>query len=170
MADARLKYSAIVAPAAAAAAVPAAWVYAIIGAESGDVRTFQFRDIVEPTWEGKVGEYSWGPMQILESTARDMGFTGAAVDLTAPAVSIPFAVKYVGRLARQFGDFRSVYSAYNSGNPDAWRSSSQVAANVARASTWLKHFQPRALAGMVAAVVVFGAGLMLYQHQQRGAS
>lgn len=154
-------YGAIVAEAARVTGVPVHWINAVIGTESGDVRTFRFRELTEPTWEPNANEFAYGPMQILESTARGLGYSGPAIELIQPAVSIPFGARYLAQLIGRYGgtDFRRIYSAYNSGRPDLWETSSQVRANVERALKWLHHFQPRPLWGMVAAVVVLGVGL-----------
>jgi len=51
-------------------------------------------------WEPNAGEYSWGLGGILESTARGLGFTGAAAQLKDPATNIDL----MGRLAREIVD------------------------------------------------------------------
>lgn len=161
-----MRYAEIVEPAAARYGVPPSWVYAFIGTESGDVRTFQFNPVTAPTWEEKAAQFSWGPLQILESTARGVGYTGQAIDLEKPEISIPLAIKYMRQLIdRGYTDFRDLYSAYNSGNPQAWTSPGAVQRNVDRALVWLNHFRPKGL-GAAAAVVVMALGFLLYQ--QRG--
>lgn len=156
-------YDAIVIPEAAAFQIPVDWIYAVIGTESGDLSAMTFNDDVAATWEPTVGEYSWGPMQILESTARTMGFTGNASDLANPGTSMPFAIAYLAQLAGQDGpDFRNVYSAYNSGNPNAWQTAgSQVAANVARAVEWLDYFQSQVPSGPGGSILTYALGVAL---------
>jgi len=161
-----LTYSAIVEPAAALYRVPVEWVYAVIGAESGDLRTFSFRDVVA-TWEPLAGEYSWGPMQILESTARQMGYAGATPDLNRPEVSIPLGVKYLRWILdnKDARTFPELYSAYNSGKPAAYRTPGAVQQNVARAAKWLAHFRPKG-SGAVLAVVVLGLGYWISKRRR----
>lgn len=128
-------YDPIVAAAAAAFAVPAEWIKAVIGAETS------FSTPAPDTWESRAGEYSYGPMQVLLSTARRLGFPGTAANLADPAGNIPVGALDLASLRNRFGDdFRLVYSAYNSGDPNAWQTSAQVAANVQRALTWLNQF------------------------------
>jgi soluble lytic murein transglycosylase-like protein len=161
-----LNYSAIVEPAAALYAIPAPWVYAVIGAESGDVKTFAYRD-VGATWEPVAGEFSWGPMQILESTARQMGFTGATPDLNRPEISIPLGVKYLRWILdhKDATTFAELYSAYNSGKPAAYRTPGAVQNNVKRALVWLAHFRPKGAAAVVA-LLALGLGFWIQKRRR----
>lgn len=105
--------------------VPVPWIQAVIQTES--------------SWNPNAHNASdpsgaWGLMQILYTTARALGYTGAAEGLFDPAVNIDLGTKLLGQLRASYGDdFRRVYSAYNSGKPDLWETSSQVAAHVATA-------------------------------------
>jgi hypothetical protein len=83
-------------------------------------------------WEPRAGQFSWGLGGILESTARGLGFTGPATALKDPAVNVDL----MGRLAREIiarqgglflGPF---YSEWNSGRPELWETSTEVAGNV----------------------------------------
>lgn len=143
-------YDALVATAAGKYQVPAEWIKAVIGAESS------FDPNVADRWESKVSEYAYGPMQILLSTARGLGFTGTGAQLRQPAANIDVGAAYLARLRSQLGeDFRRIYSAYNSGNADRWETSSQVRANVERALGWLEQFEPAGVgvAAIAAALV-----------------
>lgn len=157
----QLTYQAIVEPTAALYNISPSWVYAVIGTESGDLATFTFNEPAA-TWEPARGEFAWGPMQILESTARDMGFSGSAAQLNDPAVSIPLGITYMAWLRNNRGatTFPDLYSAYNSGDPSAWRSPGQVQQNVQRALTWLAHFRPKGI-GAAVVIVVVGLGYVL---------
>jgi soluble lytic murein transglycosylase-like protein len=78
-------------------------------------------------------------MQLLTRTAKGLGYTGPAEGLYDPEVNIDLGAKLLGQLRSSYGDdFRRVYSAYNSGKPDLWQTSTQVAANVGRALTALE--------------------------------
>lgn len=156
-------YDAIVAQASAKYNLPASWIKAVIGAESS------FDPNVPDRWEEKVQEYAYGPMQILLSTARMMGFNGTGAQLRQPAANIDVGAAYLARLRSQHGDdFRRIYSAYNSGNPDRWSTNAAVSANVTRAENWLGQFQSLdqlELAGIgeggTIVALAIGAGLLV---------
>jgi soluble lytic murein transglycosylase-like protein len=105
--------------------VPETWVRAVIETESS-WRPSAFRQ--------ETNDASYGLMQLLYGTAKGLGYTGAPDGLYDPAVNIDLGTKLLGQLRRSYGDdFRRVYSAYNSGRPDLWQTSTQVATNVAHA-------------------------------------
>jgi soluble lytic murein transglycosylase-like protein len=153
-------YDDAIAAAVAVYDVPAAWILATIGAETS------FQSPAPSTWEPTVGEFAYGPMQVLLSTARGLGFAGSAAQLKDPATNIAIGAELLAQLRSSYGDdFQRVYSAYNSGNPDAWTTSSRVAANVARAITWLAQFTgtPAAADTVITPLAIAGvAGLILW--------
>jgi len=116
-----------IADAANAWGIPFSWVKAIMIAESGgNPRAYR----AEP----QIDDASRGLMQFLLSTARGLGYTGEPDGLYDPAISLDLGAHYIHDLRRSYGeDFQAVYSAYNSGSPTKYKTSSQVAANVARA-------------------------------------
>jgi len=125
------QYDELISRAAAQYDVPFLWIKAIIGTESS-FNPNAYR--AEPS----IGDASRGLMQILEKTARGLGFAGPVEDLLNPAVNIDLGARLVRQLMDRFGDdFRDIYSAYNSGSPSRWLSSAEVAANVKRAEEWL---------------------------------
>lgn len=134
----------IIATMAARYGVPPAWIYAVIEVESAfDPNAYR----AEP----KISDASYGLMQLLSRTARGLGFEGDVSGLFEPAVNIELGTKLLGQLRASYGDdFQRVYSAYNSGNPDKWETSSEVAAHVARAVSALQHWVGN-IAGEVAA-------------------
>lgn len=147
-------YDGYVWAAAARHDVPAAWIKAVIGTESS------FNPNVADRWEAKVKEYAYGPMQILLSTARFLGFTGTAAELRRPETNIEIGARYIARLRSTIGDnFARIYSAYNSGNPDRYLTSDQVRANVERALTWLAEFDTVDTAA-IAIAIGLGLGVM----------
>lgn len=153
-------YDNLVEAAAAAHAVPAAWIKAVIGAETS------FAVPAPRRWEPKVNEYAYGPMQILLSTARGLGFGGTGADLEQPAINIDVGADYLSRIRGDYGnDFRRVYSAYNSGNPDRWLTSDQVRANVDRAMGWLGKFETGASG--FGLLVILAAGAWWWSTQRR---
>lgn len=114
--------------------VPESWIRATIDVES-NWNPDAYRQ------EAKLNDASYGLMQVLETTARGLGFTGDVNELFDPETSITWGTKLLGDLRRQWGDdFRLVYSAYNSGNPHLWQTSPEVAANVERALKALEKY------------------------------
>lgn len=111
--------------------VPFAWVKAIIATESS-FNPQAYR--AEPA----INDASYGLMQILEGTARKIGFTGSRTDLYDPETNIMLGAKLLATdiIPRCGMNFERVYSAYNSGRCDS--TSSQVALHVARAVAWLR--------------------------------
>lgn len=107
--------------------VPEVWIKAVIRTESNfDPEAYR----AEP----QIQDASYGLMQLLYGTARGLGFTGSANDLYDPDTNIRLGTQLLSDLQKRYGDdFRRIYSAYNSGNPDRWQTSSQVRANVERA-------------------------------------
>lgn len=107
--------------------VPVSWIQAFIKTES-NWNPNAYR--AEP----QISDGSYGLMQLLSSTAKALGYTGTTAGLYDPETNIDLGTKLMSQLIVRYGnDFRRVYSAYNSGNPDLWQTSEQVASNVARA-------------------------------------
>ena len=125
----------MVARSAARHGVPASYIKAVIGAETS------FEVPAPNRWEPAVGEYAYGPMQILLSTARQFYPSMTAAELQFPEANVDAGAAFIRYLMDRHGDdFQRIYSAYNSGNPDRWQTSGQVRSNVDRALTWLKRF------------------------------
>ena len=105
------------------------------------------------------GGGAYGLGQILLSTARGLGYTGSADGLFDPATNIHYIAQLLAQLRDAYGDdFRRVYSAYNSGNPDLWQTSAQVAANVARAVDALAQYIEE---NPGTAAAIGGAGILI---------
>lgn len=158
-------YDDIVNLAASTYAVPPDWIKGVIGAETSFLTP-------PKTWEPKVQEYAVGPMQILLSTARGLGFTGTVDELAEPLVNIPIGAAYLAELRGRYGDdFRAVYSAYNSGSPTMWQISSKVRANVERALSWLEQAGGAAAEDLpfeLVLIPILAGGLWwLYHHARR---
>lgn len=108
--------------------VPESWIRAVIETESSwNPNAYRYED--------KINDASYGLMQILGKTAIGLGFDGDVYyDLYDPAVNIDLGTRDLAQLIRSYGpDFTRVYSAYNSGNPDLWQTSKEVAAHVGNA-------------------------------------
>lgn len=128
------QYDGIIRTAASEHQVPFVWIKAVIGTES----SFQ-EDAYRA--EPQINDGSHGLMQILMRTARGLGYQGSVEGLYDPAVNINLGAKLLRELIDRFGgDFRRVYSAYNSGDPTKYTWDSQVAKNTARAEEWLRRF------------------------------
>jgi Transglycosylase SLT domain len=69
---------------------PAA-VMAIIGGDED--RDWDLRP--KPRFEPRLQESSYGVMQVLASTARQFGFSGAPEELTRPSLSIEYGMRYL---------------------------------------------------------------------------
>lgn len=94
--------------------LPPALLKAVIKVES-DFDPYAFRH--EP-WVRHLRspDSSFGLTQILESTARELGFKGACRDLYHPATNIHYGAKYLKKqLDRYEGDVASAVAAYNAG-------------------------------------------------------
>lgn len=66
--------------------------------------------------EPHIGDASYGLMQTLYRTAKDMGYTGAAEGLYDPATSLEFGTRYLAyQLRRYNGKIPFAVAAYNSG-------------------------------------------------------
>lgn len=116
----------VIARNAAAWSVPESWIRAIIQTESGG-------DAYAYRAEPQISDASYGLMQLLYSTARGLGYSGQPDGLYDPETNVYYGTKLLSQLRGKYGaDPSRVYSAYNSGSPDKYRTSSQVAANVNR--------------------------------------
>lgn len=88
--------------------VPSELVLAIITVESGG------RAVITP--EPKVNDFACGPMQVLVSTARSLGFKGDAYQLAKPENSIEYGVRYLRYQLDRYGwNYTKAVSAYNAG-------------------------------------------------------
>lgn len=108
--------------------VPEEWIRAVIETESSwNPNAYRY--------EERIKDASYGLMQVLGRTAIGLGFEGDVYqDLYNPAVNIDLGTRDLAELIRAYGsDFRRVYSAYNSGKPDLWQTSQEVAGHVENA-------------------------------------
>lgn len=82
---------------------------AVVAAESS-FNPRAFRD------EPHIGDASYGLMQTLYRTAKDMGYTGAPEGLYDPATSLEMGARYLARQLRRYGGkVPYAVAAYNSG-------------------------------------------------------
>jgi len=127
-------------------AVPVPWIQAVIQTESN----------WNPDATGSVGER--GLMQISPGTATLYGWDFS--QMYAPGPNIDAGTQLLHDLIETYGlDFQEVYSAYNSGNADAWKTDPQVAANVQRAMDNLAQFEAGGTS--LASMGILGLGLIV---------
>jgi soluble lytic murein transglycosylase-like protein len=120
--------------------VPEDWIRAVIDTESsGNPNAYRY--------EAKLKDASYGLMQILYSTAKGLGYVGPPAGLYDPSINIDLGARLLRQLRDRYGDdFSRVYSAYNSGRPDLYLTSTQVATNVERALSNLAKYATAAAA------------------------
>lgn len=107
--------------------VPESWIRAVVETES-NWKPNAYR--AEP----KIHDASYGLMQLLYKTARNLGYTGTPEGLYDPFTNLDLGTRLLAQLRLKYGDnFQRVYSAYNSGDPDLWTRSAEVYRNVTRA-------------------------------------
>lgn len=139
--------------------VPESWIKAWIQTESSG-RPNAYR--AEP----KIGDASYGLMQLLTQTARGLGYGGPPEGLYDPATNIFYGTKLISQLRSSYGDdVRRVYSAYNSGRPDLYLTSTQVSTNVSRLVHNLEQFiqeEPLIVASGGAGVLLIGILLLFW--------
>ncbi len=60
-------------------------------------------------------KFSFGPMQIMGSTARSLGFSGYLPELCLPPVGIHYGCLYLAQKLRKYGSYMDAVAAYNAG-------------------------------------------------------
>jgi soluble lytic murein transglycosylase-like protein len=136
--------------------VPEEWIRAVIETESSwNPNAYRY--------EAKIKDASYGLMQVLGKTAVGLGFTGDVYnDLYDPETNINLGTEDLAQLRHSYGnDFQRVYSAYNSGNPDLWQTSQEVAANVERAVANLAKWTTAEPAGAGILVLLIALGVWI---------
>jgi soluble lytic murein transglycosylase-like protein len=136
--------------------VPEEWIRAVIETESSwNPNAYRY--------EAKIKDASYGLMQVLGKTAVGLGFTGDIYnDLYDPETNIDLGTEDLAQLRHSYGnDFQRVYSAYNSGNPDLWQTSQEVAANVERAVANLAKWTTAEPSGAGILVLLIALGVWL---------
>lgn len=59
---------------------------------------------------------SWGLMQIMGCTARDLGYSGLITELLIPDEGIHFGCMYLAKQLRRYGNYIDALGAYNAGS------------------------------------------------------
>ena len=60
---------------------------------------------------------SWGLMQIMGATARELGFRGWMPELCRPDIGLEYGCKYLAKQIKRFGSMQAGVAAYNMGSP-----------------------------------------------------
>lgn len=103
-------YTSLIQKYASQSGVPTMLVYSVIYRESVFVPT-------AIRWEANVKQKAFGLMQILPTTAKDMGFAGDEFQLIRPDINLKYGIKYLGyQMQRYKGDLTKVAAAYNAGS------------------------------------------------------
>lgn len=106
--------------------VPAALALAVCDVESGFnpyAMRYEptYRWLVRiPAWTSteQVGQrISWGLMQIMGATARELGFIGYFPRLCEPAIGVQYGCRYLVMLYTKYHDWTKAIAAYNAGSP-----------------------------------------------------
>ena len=86
-------------------------------------RAVRRRDISVSTFPGGHAEFlgqtqSWGLMQVMGATARELGHAGPFATLLDPATNLGLGCRYLASLQARWGEFDGL-AAYHAGNPAA---------------------------------------------------
>ncbi len=65
---------------------------------------------------GRVYATSYGLMQVLDTTAKELGLKGDPKALYIPEVGISYGVKYLAKQLRRYGNIVKAVAAYNAGS------------------------------------------------------
>lgn len=160
------RFDAIIGDASRRWGVPAEIIKAVVGVES----SFNPRATRE---EPRIQDRSRGLMQILERTARGLGFRGDFEDLYDPAVNVNLGAKL---LAENFGRWKRwdyALAAYNGGSPRrdaAGKLVPVLAAYVAKVNVRLAELRPAMVAAVGSGGLLVGLGIwaLLSRRARRG--
>lgn len=67
--------------------------------------------------EKGIGDASYGLMQILNGTAKSVGFTGQPADLFNPRTNLKYSAKFLSGLLKKYPDLSQAVASYNMGRP-----------------------------------------------------
>lgn len=60
---------------------------------------------------------SWGPLQVMGGTARELGFLGLFPELCEPATGLRFGATCLKKKIEKYPDIEEAVAAYNAGSP-----------------------------------------------------
>lgn len=77
----------------------------------------QYKDKITPQLDALAASASYGLMQIMGQTARELGFSGDFSRLFIPSINLEYGIKYFRKqLKRYDGDIDAALAAYNAGS------------------------------------------------------
>lgn len=78
---------------------------------------FSIRGIPTVETEKQMQKMSWGLMQVMGATAREMGFKGRFLaELCDPSLSLEYGCRYLKRQYGRYNDWNHAIAAYNAGS------------------------------------------------------
>lgn len=66
--------------------------------------------------ETQLQSMSWGLMQVMGGTARELGHKGPLTDLTNPDIGLKYGCLYVKKMAQKYSSKDDIIAAYNAGS------------------------------------------------------
>jgi hypothetical protein len=81
-------------------------------------------------YEAHINDASYGLAQVLNRTARGVGFTGEPAELFDPYKSLKYGGLFIRALAKQYPNLLDLIAAYNMGFPRKITATTQLIANV----------------------------------------
>ena len=79
---------------------------------------FSKLNMITRTTEMVLQATSWGPMQIMGSVSRELGFDGMLTKLIDPSISLRLSVIKLKQLMSKYTLLDDVIAAYNAGHPE----------------------------------------------------
>jgi soluble lytic murein transglycosylase-like protein len=137
--------------------IPESWIHGVIQAESGGNP-----DASNPS------DPSYGLMGLMMPTAKDMGYAGTASGLFDPDTNVNIGSKYLAWISSRFKTTNpaEIYSAFNSGSPTRYTTSSQVASNVERFLRFAASWETVAVASGGGLVIVSLLALFIWKKRK----
>lgn len=80
------------------------------------VRAYAEKHGITALTEQTLQEMSWGPMHVMGSTARDLGFEGMLTELTTPRLAIRYGIAHLKKQLERYGTETDAVAAYNAGS------------------------------------------------------
>ena len=79
----------------------------------------KFSKLLGITYESEfqLQKFSWGPMQVMGSVARELGFKGHLTELVQPENGLFYGCEKLRILSVKYPDIQDVISSYNGGSP-----------------------------------------------------
>lgn len=81
------------------------------------ISTFAQANLITTMTEQVLQQCSWGPMQIMGSVVRELGYQGPLAALTDPAIALKYSMAKLKKLCDLYEDESALIAAYNAGTP-----------------------------------------------------